>query len=766
LSALRFASWARPRSAWVSLPLLAAALGWPLSGEAQQAVNPIHPAFVPLDGDGRPALSTTGVSADRTCGACHDAVAIASHSRHAAPRTAATCLHCHLDQGLLVVDPNHLDAEGKVQRDALRIGRPKAANCGRCHGVVGGVGVPVLLPPDFELSPSPGHRSWSLTQGEGAVISPTRMSESLLNLEGKEQLTAAWDVHAAKLVDCVACHAAPNDPARAEAGRSDLKYVRADPRRLSTAEFLMRPDHRLTEADCRTCHVAQETHDFLPYRARHLEVLACAACHAPGPRGPAAEMVDATVATSAGGPLISWRNVDQRPGEPLNAASLRPLRPLLVLRTDASGAARLTPINLVSRFTWVSGAARAPVPFEDVRRAWFIDGKVAPAVLAALDVDRDGVLDALEQRLDTPAKARVIAERLSALGFGDARIVGVLEAHALAHGIPGRTLAVKRCAECHTEGGRLAGEFSVAPYLPGGTLPTPPDDSRLSLAGTLEPTPEGGLSFARGAGRSPSGLHVLGRSRQSITNTLGFSLFLAVLLSLLVHGLVRVLLSRRHPRSQAAPANLARSYVFGLYERLWHWTMAGSATALMLTGLVIHSPSPAWPVGMATAVTVHNAAAVVLMVNAFLSLFHHVATAALRNFIPSAEGLLRRILEHVQYQARDIFFGGPHPRNAPNHKLNPLQQLTYLALLNILFPLQIGTGLLMWAVGHWPLLGAGLGGLSVLAPVHNLGSWLFLTFFVLHVYLITTGRTVGEHLTAMVTGYQLAEPRDPDSKGA
>ena len=58
-------------------------------------------------------------------------------------------------------------------------------------------------------------------------------------------------------------------------------------------------------------------------------------------------------------------------------------------------------------------------------------------------------------------------------------------------------------------------------------------------------------------------------------------------------------------------------------------------------------------------------------------------------------------------------------------------------------------------------MAAAVGGLSVLAPIHNLGAWLFLAFFVLHVYLVTTGRTLGDHLGAMVTGYQTVDPPEP-----
>jgi thiosulfate reductase cytochrome b subunit len=221
---------------------------------------------------------------------------------------------------------------------------------------------------------------------------------------------------------------------------------------------------------------------------------------------------------------------------------------------------------------------------------------------------------------------------------------------------------------------------------------------------------------------------------------------------------------RRH-RAGAAPAAQhppgPKAYVFGRYERIWHWTMALSGVLLIVTGLEIHGAGPASLLGLPRAVSLHNAFAVVLMANAGLSLFYHLTTRAIRNFIPAPDGLLARVLEHMTYQSRGIFFGGPHPQNAPGHKLNPLQQLTYLALLNVLFPFQIGTGLLVWAAGHWPEVATALGGLRGVAPLHNLGSWAFLSFFVLHAYLVTTGRTPTEHLESMITGYQPLQHGEP-----
>jgi thiosulfate reductase cytochrome b subunit len=745
--------------AWTFALALALGVGAPSAAVGQQPVNPMHPAFVPRDAAGNPTRVAADVSATNTCGGCHDAPYIESHSSHGAGRGGATCVHCHVDGGRLDVAPERLDDEGRLVRHSLRIGAPRPASCAPCHGVVSeGRGLVEL--PSSLVAPGAGFaaRGLSLTLVEGAIVAPQRMSESFLDLQDKGSLTDPWDVHAAKLVECTSCHFAANDPARVDDKRTSLRYVKADPRRMSTAEFLQRPDHRLATPGCRSCHDALATHDFLPYRERHMEVLGCQTCHISAPRAPAAEMVDATVCTPEGEPVVRYRNMDPAPGEANNAAFVRPLRPLLVERVESDGARRLAPVNLVSRYRWVVGAEA--VPADKVAAALLDGGRYAPAVLAELDVDHDGRLDARELRLDTPAKAALVAARLRPLVHGDPTIEGTLEAHPLAHGVGGRHRAERACEACHAATSRLSGAFPIVPYLPGGVAPRPRDGDRVTLEGAIVPTPEGGLAFQHGP--TPGRLHVLGATRHALSNRLGFFLFLAVALGVTAHGAGRVLLrGKRAGHAHAAPPSDApKVYVFGVYERLWHWTMAASGVVLIGTGIGIHNAGASWVGGLPRLVLLHNVAAVVLSANAFLSLFYHLATIAIRSFIPEPTGFVKRVLEHVAYQSRGIFHGAPHPTQAPTEKLNPLQQVTYLALLNLLFPLQIATGVLLWAIGRWPDLGAALGGLSIVAPVHNLGAWLFLSFFVLHVYLVTTGRSVGDHLQSMLTGYRAVEPEE------
>jgi thiosulfate reductase cytochrome b subunit len=659
-----------------------------------------------------------------------------------------------MDGSALEVTPDRLDAEGRLKREHVRIGTPRAENCAVCHGVIAVKDGPLAIPEDFER-PAAAGRTWSLTMAEGAIVSPQRRSDSFLNLEGKADHATPWDVHTAKLVDCVACHYSSNNPAHSDSKVGTLRYLKDDPRRQSTADYLVRPDHRLARHECRSCHEPMKAHEFLPYRARHMAALACQACHLAAPMAPAVEMIDATVVTLQGTPAIRYRNVDRRPGEGLNTASIRPFQPLLVERTEGDGITRLGPVNPVSRFRWVSGVDHTEVPFAKVAAA-FLDGdQYARAILDNFDANKNAQLEPEELRLDSKLKTELIAWRLAAAGVAQPTIVGTIETHALTHGVPTRDQALRDCEACHASDSRISEPFTIAGYLPGGQPPTPSEGSRVNLVGLIAPGKDGGLALKRESGATPGGLHVLGLTRDSLSNTLGFWLFVAVFLGVTAHGLFRIAL-RRH-RAPVEHLDGPKAYVFGRYERIWHWTMALAGVVLIVTGLEVHNAGAPWFFSLPRAVALHNVFAVVLIINAALALFYHLTTWSIRNFIPEPNGFLARVLEHMTYQSRGIFFGGPHPSNAPGHKLNPLQQVTYLALLNLLFPLQVVTGALIWAAGNWPSVAAALGGLRYLAPLHAFGSWLFLSFFVLHVYLVTTGRHPVEHLESMITGYQALE---------
>jgi thiosulfate reductase cytochrome b subunit len=198
-----------------------------------------------------------------------------------------------------------------------------------------------------------------------------------------------------------------------------------------------------------------------------------------------------------------------------------------------------------------------------------------------------------------------------------------------------------------------------------------------------------------------------------------------------------------------------RYELYSHYERVWHWLQAAGVLLLLLTGAAIHAPARLGVIPFQTAVTVHNVLGLILVLNAFLGLFYYVATGTIRQYLPEPHDFISLSFQQAVYYLRGMFRGEPHPLvKVPQHRLNPLQQITYLAILNVLLPLQVVTGLLMMGAQQWPETVSSVGGLGVLAMIHTLGAWLFVSFIIMHVYLTTTGHTPLSNIKAMILGYE------------
>ena len=183
-----------------------------------------------------------------------------------------------------------------------------------------------------------------------------------------------------------------------------------------------------------------------------------------------------------------------------------------------------------------------------------------------------------------------MANRLRALGVADPVVEGTLDVHPLAHGVSTRDRALRDCERLPRRGlAPLRRRYVLAAYLPGRhAAAAAASGGRVELAGMIGPTAGGGLVLSETPEAAAGGLHVLGHSRQALTNTLGFPLFVAV-----VPGRrrprrsPRVALRRRRGAHRAARRR-EKDYVFGRYERLWHWTMALAGIVLIVTGLEVH----------------------------------------------------------------------------------------------------------------------------------------------------------------------------------
>lgn len=654
------------------------------------------------------------------------------------------------------------DEQGQLRPGSLPIQDPEDANCALCHG---------LVQDDLEhpvtLTGCSAENLRTVTTGQ--IISPQRLSDTGLNIAGKETLARPWDVHADRLLKCTDCHYALNNPVYyQEQDQERPEHLLFDPRRLELGEYLYQPLHQFARGEsaqntvapqlrntmrrCDSCHSVEATHDWLPYKNRHMDVLSCESCHIPKMFANAMMQYDLTVLTSQGSGNVYCRGVE---GDPSDAGSLvTGFEPVLLPREDVDGDVERTPFNLVTSYYWVYGDPPRPVRQIDLQAAWFEGDGYADEVLAAFDQDGDAQLSKEELRLDAPEKERLIAGRLEALGLENVRIMAEIQPYNINHTVATDEWALRECSACHGGSSRLTQPMQLTAYQPGGVTPTFVGDSSVHVE-SGEIVAEGGMLYFQPRTRQ-AGIYVFGLDAIRWVDAVGGGVFLAVLAGVSLHGGLRFYrVARARPKDPA----LRRIYMYGFYERLWHWLQTFTIVGLLFTGLIIHKPDVFGAFAFRQVVLTHNILAGILAANAALALFYHLASGEIRQFLPRPRGFFDQAIMQAKYYLGGIFRGEGHPfEKSPQKKLNPLQQLTYLAILNVLLPLQGLTGVLMWGVQQWPEIAERLGGLPLLASIHSLIAWLFGAFIVLHVYLTTTGATPLSSIRAMIDGWDVVEP--------
>jgi thiosulfate reductase cytochrome b subunit len=202
---------------------------------------------------------------------------------------------------------------------------------------------------------------------------------------------------------------------------------------------------------------------------------------------------------------------------------------------------------------------------------------------------------------------------------------------------------------------------------------------------------------------------------------------------------------------------MKRLYIHPLPVRVWHWTNAVGFVALILTGVQIRYAEVIGLMGFKTAVAVHNAVGFVLIANYFVWLVFYLVTDKIVVYHPelNPQTYFRNALKQIAFYGYGIFKGHPNPHHASAYrKFNALQSMTYQVVMMILVPLQFYTGVVLWDLNRFQGTVELLGGVRVVDTIHVALFIAFVAFIFVHVYLTTLGRTAGEHLKGMLTGYE------------
>ena len=210
-----------------------------------------------------------------------------------------------------------------------------------------------------------------------------------------------------------------------------------------------------------------------------------------------------------------------------------------------------------------------------------------------------------------------------------------------------------------------------------------------------------------------------------------------------------------------------REYLISPWIRIWHWTNALLILILGVTGISVHFADPALPlVDFALAIRIHHIAGVTLVAAYLFFVVANIVSGNWWQFVPKPPGIVKRLIAQGRWYSSGVFRGEPSPHVVTRHeRFNVLQAVTYWNVMYLLMPLAIVSGLLYLYPEFAPDKLFGFDGLLPIAMLHYLTAAAILLFMLSHIYLGTTGRTVGAMFRMMFTGWHEHEQaaRQPQS---
>ena len=210
-----------------------------------------------------------------------------------------------------------------------------------------------------------------------------------------------------------------------------------------------------------------------------------------------------------------------------------------------------------------------------------------------------------------------------------------------------------------------------------------------------------------------------------------------------------------------------KEYYYPLWLRIWHWLNAVLFLALIFTGINLQYSSKASPmINFDIAILVHNIAGVTLTLNYLFFFTLNLISGNFKQYLPKFKGLVIRLIYQFKYYLGGIFHNSEHPfETTKENKFNPLQQIAYLKIMYVIFPILLASG---WALLFPESIVTqifNISGLTLTAIVHTSAGFILSIFMIGHVYLATTGSSVGSNFKSMLTGWHELDPGKLNPQG-
>jgi thiosulfate reductase cytochrome b subunit len=202
---------------------------------------------------------------------------------------------------------------------------------------------------------------------------------------------------------------------------------------------------------------------------------------------------------------------------------------------------------------------------------------------------------------------------------------------------------------------------------------------------------------------------------------------------------------------------MKKIYLYPLWLRIWHILNATLFLVLIATGMSMHfSAETKFVISFHSSVVIHNIAGILLSFNFIFYITLNFLTGNYKHYLVNFKGMFERVFKQAKYYLYDIYHGKPHPYDSnEKNKFNPLQQLGYVSIMFGLLPLIVLSGWALLFPEFAPDEILGMGGVWPIALLHTLVAFFLAIFLFVHLYLGTTGHTLGDLFKTIVTGWHI-----------
>lgn len=195
-------------------------------------------------------------------------------------------------------------------------------------------------------------------------------------------------------------------------------------------------------------------------------------------------------------------------------------------------------------------------------------------------------------------------------------------------------------------------------------------------------------------------------------------------------------------------------YFYPLWLRIWHGINAVGIILLIITGISMNSGFDQSVINFKLIITVHNYAGVIVTLNYLLFLFGNMFTSNKKFYIVKPKNFLKRPIKQAYYYAWGMFHGmdAPYPLSE-KRKFNPLQKYTYIAVMYIVVPLVIisGIGLMFPELIFNKIYN--ISGVLITAVTHSAMGFFVSIFLLIHLYIASIGKSPLDNFRSIVNGW-------------